>query len=84
MTHLCVSKITIIGSDNGLSPGRKAIIWTNAGTLLISNLRSKVKWNLKKKKSYIFIQENAFENVVREMAANLYRPQCINHLYLEA
>ena len=36
MTHICVSKQTIIGSDNGLSPGRRqAIIWTNAGQLLI-------------------------------------------------
>ena len=35
MTHICVSKLTIIGSDNGLSPGRRqAIIWTNAGILL--------------------------------------------------
>ena len=39
MTHICVSKQTIIGSDNGLSPGqRQAIIWTNAGILLIGNL----------------------------------------------
>ena len=36
MTHICVSKLTIIGSDNGLSPDRRqAIIWTNAGILLI-------------------------------------------------
>ena len=29
-------KLTIIGSDNGLSPGRRqAIIWTNAGILWI-------------------------------------------------
>ena len=34
--HICVSKLTIIGSDNGLSPGRRQyIIWTNAGILLI-------------------------------------------------
>ena len=39
VTHLCVSKLTIIGSDNGLSPGRhQAIIWTNAGILLIGTL----------------------------------------------
>ena len=31
VTHICVSKLIIIGSDNGLSPGRRrAIIWTNA------------------------------------------------------
>ena len=36
MTHIRVGKLTIIGSDNGLSPGRhQAIIWTNTGILLI-------------------------------------------------
>ena len=36
VTHICVSKLTIIGSDNGLLPDwRQAIIWTNAGILLI-------------------------------------------------
>ena len=39
VTHICVSKVTIIGSDNGLSPGRRqAIIWTNAGIFLIGPL----------------------------------------------
>ena len=39
VTHKCVSKLTIIGSDNGLSPGgRQAIIWTNAGILFIQTL----------------------------------------------
>ena len=39
MTHICVSKLTTIGPDNGLSPGRRhAIIWTNAGILLIRTL----------------------------------------------
>ena len=38
-THICVGKLTIIASDNGLSPGRRqAIIWTNAGILLIGPL----------------------------------------------
>ena len=36
MTHICVSDLTIIGSNNGLSPGRRqAIIRTNVGILLI-------------------------------------------------
>ena len=36
VTNICISKLIIIGSDNGLSPGRRqAIIWTNAGILLI-------------------------------------------------
>ena len=34
--HRCVGNLTIIGSDNSLSPGcRQAIIWTNVGILLI-------------------------------------------------
>ena len=34
VTHICVGNLTIIGSDNGFSPGwRQAIIWTNAGIL---------------------------------------------------
>ena len=38
-THICISKLTIIGSDNGLSADRhQAIIWTNAGLLLIGPL----------------------------------------------
>ena len=36
VAHICVSKLTIIASDNGLSPGRlQGIIWTNTGILLI-------------------------------------------------
>ena len=32
---ICISKLTT-GSDNGMSPGQhQAIIWTNAGILLI-------------------------------------------------
>ena len=39
VTHICVNELTIIGSDNGLSPGRhQAIIWNNAGLLLIEPL----------------------------------------------
>ena len=40
--HMCISKLTIIGSDNGLLPGRlQAIIWTNAGILLLWPLETK-------------------------------------------
>ena len=42
VTHICVSKLAIIGSDNGLLPGRRpAIIWANAGILLIPTLGTK-------------------------------------------
>ena len=37
--HICVSNLTIIGSDNGLSPGcLQAIICSNAEILLIGCL----------------------------------------------
>ena len=40
--HICVCNLTIIGSDNGLSPGRRqAIIWTNAWILLIGRIGTK-------------------------------------------
>ena len=39
MWHIWVSKLTIIGSDNGLLPGQpQAIILTNAEILLIGPL----------------------------------------------
>ena len=39
VTHICVGKLTIIGSDNGLSPGWcQAIIWRNVWILLIGPL----------------------------------------------
>ena len=39
-------------------------------------LRNKLPWNFNRN-SNIFIQENAFESVVCEMAAILSRPQCV-------
>ena len=58
MTHICVSYLTIIGLDNGLSHGRRqAIIWTDAGILLTGPLETNFSGIL----IYIFIQENAFE-----------------------
>ena len=53
MKHICVSKLTIIGSNNGLAPGRRqAIIWTNVGILLI--------WTLETNFSEIFIDIHTF------------------------
>ena len=41
VTHICVSKQSLIGSDNGLSPDRRqAIICTNVGLLLIGPLET--------------------------------------------
>ena len=77
VTHICVGELTIIGSDNGLSPERRqAIIWTNAGILLIGN---KPQWNYKRN-SNIFNKENTFENVVCEMLLISSRPQCVKKM----
>ena len=39
VTHMCVIKLTIISSDNGLSPGRgQYIIWNDGGMLLMGHL----------------------------------------------
>ena len=78
--HICVDNLTIIGSDHGLSPGRRqAIIWTNAGILLIGTLGTNFSEILIGIRN-IFIEENGFESVVCEMAAILSRPQCVNNM----
>ena len=65
MTHICVDNLTIIGADqatsHNLNQCRNLVNWT---------LRNKFQWNLNRN-SYIFILENAFENVGYEMAAIL-------------
>ena len=39
VTHICINNLTIIGSDNGLSPGRcQVIIWTNDEMFSIQTL----------------------------------------------
>ena len=65
VTHISVSQLITIVSDNGLW---NIVIWTRG---------KKFQWNLNRN-LYIFIQENAFENVVWKMAAILSRPQCVN------
>ena len=62
----CVSKLFIIGSDNGLSTGRRqAIIWNNAGILLNGLLGS----NFSEIKSYTFS--------FKKMAAILSQPHSV-------
>ena len=73
--HICVSDQTIIGSDNGLSPSHYLNQCWNIVNLTLSN---KLQWK-GNRKSQIFIKENAFENIVCEMAAILSRSQCVNY-----
>ena len=72
MTHICVSKQTIIGSDNGLSPGRRqAIIWTNAGILLIRTLGTNFSEILSK------IHAFSFKKMHFNMSSAKRRPFCL-------
>ena len=69
MTHICVGKLTIIGSNNGLSPGRRqAIIWTNAGILLIRPLGTNFS------KSLIGIQTFSLKKMHLKMSSAKWRP----------
>ena len=68
VTHICVSKLTIIGSDNGLSPGRRqAIIWTNAGILLIRTLGTNFSEILREIHSF------SFSNIHLKMSSAKWR-----------
>ena len=70
--HICVSKLTIIGSDNGLSPGRRqAIIWTNAGILLIGTLGTNVSEIL------IKICTFSLKKMLLKMLSGKRRPSCL-------
>ena len=72
VTHICVSKITIIGSDNGLSPGRRqAIIWTSVGILLIGPLGTNFSEFLIE--IYIF----SFKKMHLKMSSGKWRPFCL-------
>ena len=72
MTHIFVVKLTIIGSDNGLSPGRRhAIIWTNAGILLIEPLGTNFIEIL------IGIQTFSFNKMHLKMSSAKWRPFCL-------
>ena len=82
MTRIWVSELTIIGSDNGLSPERlQAIVWINAEILFNWALGNKRQWDFNRK-LYIFIPEYACENVVCEMAAIFPGLNVLTHLPL--
>ena len=72
VTHICVSKQIIIGSDNGLSPGRRqAIIWTNAGILFIGPLGTKFNEIL------LEIQTFSFKKMYLKMSSGKWQPFCL-------
>ena len=72
VTHICVSKLIIIGSDNGLSPSRhQSIIWTNAGILLIGPLGTNFSEILTE--IYTF----SFKRMYLKMPSAKWRPFCL-------
>ena len=72
MTHICVGKLTIIGSDNGLSPRwRQAIIWTNARILLIGPLGTNFSETL------IATETFSFKIMHLKISSAKWRPFCL-------
>ena len=71
-THICVSKLTIIGSDNGLSPSRRqTIIWTNDGILLIGPLGTNFK------ETSIEIHTFSFKKIYLKLSSAKWRLFCV-------
>ena len=69
---VCVSKLTIISSDNGLSPGRsQAIIWTSAGILIMRPLGTNFSEIL------IGNQTFSFKKIHSQMSSAKWHPFCL-------
>ena len=74
VTRICISKLTVIASDNGLSPGRRqAIIWTSAGILLIRTSGTNFSEILSE------ICAFSFKKMHLKMASAKWRPFCLGH-----
>ena len=72
VTHICVENLIIIGSDNGLLPGRRqAIIWTNTGLLLIGPLRTNFSEILIKILTFFF------EKMCLKLSSAKWYPFCL-------
>ena len=72
VTHICVDNLSIIGSDNGLSPGRRqAITWTNVGILLIGPLRTNFT------EMVIEIHTFSFKKILLKVSSGKWRPFCL-------
>ena len=72
MTHICVGKLIIIGSYNGLSPDRRqAIIWTNARLLSIGPLPTYFNEIL------IKLQQFSLTKMHVKLSSAKWRPSCL-------
>ena len=73
VTHICVGKLIIIGSDNCLSPDRQqAIVWTNVRLLSIGPLRTYFNENL------IKIQQFSLKKMHVKRSSAKWRPSCLS------
>ena len=72
VTHVCVSKLTIFGSDKGLLAGRRqAAIWTNAGILFTGPLGTNFDEIL------IEIHTFSLKKIDLKMLSGQWRPFCL-------
>ena len=72
VTHICVGNLTIIGPDNGLSPGRRqAITGTNAGKWLIGPLGTNFSEIL------IEIPRFSSKKMRLKVSSAIWRPSCL-------
>ena len=70
--YICASKLTMIGSDNGLLPGRcQTNIWTNAGMLLLGPFATNFSEIL------IEIYTFSFTKMHYKMLSGKWRPSCL-------
>ena len=78
MSHICFSKLYHHWFREWLVAWQVPSHYLNQCWIILNWTHgNKLHWNLNGN-LYIFIQENAFENVVREFAVILSRPQCVN------
>ena len=70
--HICISKLTIIGSDNGLSPvWCQVIIWTNAAIL------SMWPWRTYFSEILFQIEKFSFMEMHCKMSSAKWQPFCL-------
>ena len=73
MMHICISELTIIGSDNGFLPdGCQVIIWTSMGLLLFVLLGTNFSANM------IQICTFSFKKMYLKILSRKWRPICVS------
>ena len=75
MTHICVTKSSLVHIRACRLAGAKPFIWTNVGLLPIRRLGTKFNEILIKLHTFLF--KKIHFKMSPEMASNLSRPQCV-------